>query len=218
MSVEVPPAANRFRTDLLSWWSANRRHFPWREPDRSRYEVFVAEFFLTQTPPENVASLYEPFLDRYPDLGALGRSGPDELAEIIRPIGFHNMRARALTEIASEYDELPGEVAALESLPRVGHYVANATLCFADERRLPIVDRNVRRVYRRVFGGAFPDREDDQVRFAGRVLPPSGRETRRYNLALLDFGAEICTKQDPACETCFAADYCHYASGGPSPN
>lgn len=53
------------------------------------------------------------------------------------------MRADALKRIAAEHDRLPETTAALTDLPRVGDYVANATLCFARDEPLPILDRNV---------------------------------------------------------------------------
>jgi len=53
----------RFRELLLDWGVGNTREYPWRETSRSLYEVFVAEFFLTQTPADNVASVYPQFTE-----------------------------------------------------------------------------------------------------------------------------------------------------------
>jgi A/G-specific adenine glycosylase len=120
------------------------------------------------------------------------------------------MRAEALIEIAERHDQLPSEVDALLKLPRVGPYVANATLCFGDNQRKAIVDRNVRRVYPRVFGERFPHSNRDQREFAKTMLPEGNSKARKYNFALLDFGALICKKQEPLCEECFAREYCSY--------
>lgn len=199
----------RFREDLLEWADEDLREFPWREPDRSFYEVFVAEFFLTQTPADNVAELYPRFLRRFPDLDALESASLSEIADSIEPIGFHNMRASALEAIADEYDELPRDPEGLQQLPRVGPYVANATVCFADSERVPILDRNVRRVYERVFGDEFSN-VDSEEEFAESLLPESAPEARTYNMALLDFGATVCRKVEPDCESCFASRYCTY--------
>lgn len=76
---------------------------------------------------------------------------------------------------------------------------------------LPILDRNVVRVYDRVFGQRFPDSEIGREEFAREILPESGSLARKYNLAL-DFGAIVCEKRDPNCESCFASDYCSYYS------
>src|SRR6056297_1648545 len=144
MSSEVE---RRFREDLLEWGEENLREYPWREPDRTLYEVFVAEFFLTQTPADNVAAVYPRFLKRFPTLDAIAEASEDELVEAIEPLGFQNMRAVALKQISSTHEQLPTEPEPLLELPRVGRYVANATLCFARGDQLPVLDRNVERVY-----------------------------------------------------------------------
>ncbi len=103
--------------------------------------MFVAEFFLTQTPADNVAAVYSDFLERFPTLEAIAEAREDELAEIIEPLGFYNMRTQALVQIASTHDRLPSEQQELMELPRVGRYVTNATLCFARGDQPPVLDR-----------------------------------------------------------------------------
>jgi len=196
-----------FRSGLMEWAEGNLRDFAWRETDRSLYEVFVAEFFLTQTPAGNVAEVYPEFLERFPDLRAIDAATEDEIVAVIEPLGFYNMRSEALKSIAAERSDLPEDVKELTELPRVGHYVANATLCFSRGRRLPILDRNVERVYSRVFGTNWPETRSEQIAFAERLLPSD--DPRTYNLALLDFAAAIC-QPNPLCEQCFANDYCEY--------
>lgn len=203
----VSSKEEQFRSSLLAWASENTRDFPWREPDRSLYDVFVAEFFLTQTPANNVAAVYTEFLDEFPSLEAIEAAHEDDLAEVIEPLGFYNIRSRALKEIAEENDGLPDTTDELLELPRVGEYVANATLCFANDATVPILDRNVERIYSRVFGEDWPDTSPEQLSFAEELVPRG--EARRYNLALLDFGAAIC-KPEPLCEECFATGYCEY--------
>jgi A/G-specific adenine glycosylase len=210
MTDDPPDTAEKFRVDLLSWGEDNRRKYPWRDLECSLYEVFIAEFFLTQTPADNVAAVYPDFLTRFPTLTHVRDADEEDLEEAIQPLGFQRMRAEALSQIAAEYDALPMDVEALEKLPRVGPYVTNATLCFAREQPLPILDRNVKRVYSRVFGEQFPDSESDQLRFTSQILPTNGPAARRYNLALLDFGALVCTKREPKCTQCFVSEYCTY--------
>lgn len=195
---------------MLEWANTNLREFPWRETKRTLYEVFVAEFFLTQTPADNVDEIYSDFLREYPNLRTLSEAEKEELEDRIKPLGFHRIRSEALSEIATTYDRLPRNAEALRELPQVGVYVANASLCFALNRSLPILDRNVKRVYSRVFDGDFPDSESSRMEFASTMLPDDGKTARRYNLALLDFGSLVCTKRSPNCSECFASDYCQY--------
>lgn len=206
----LPPWADTFREDLLDWGKGNTRSFPWRDPDASFYEVFVAELFLTQTPAENVATVFPLFIDQYPDLEAVATADVADLAATIEPLGFQNMRAEALSAIASNYMRIPRTRDGLLELERVGPYVADATLCFALSEPQPIVDRNVNRVYDRAFGPKWPDTQTEQRAFAEAILPTEGETARRYNMALLDFGAIVCAPGTPSCDECFAPPYCDY--------
>lgn len=197
----------RFRSSLLDWGEDHLREYPWRESCRSLYEVFIAEFFLTQTPADNVAAVYPRFLDRFPSLDAVDDASEEELVQVIEPLGFYNMRAAALKRIAAQYERLPESADELTELPRVGQYVANTTLCVTYDQPLPILDRNVERVYGRVFKEDWHETSTQRLRFAERLVPDD--DARTYNLALLDFGALVC-QTDPRCSACFASDYCDY--------
>lgn len=197
----------QFRHDLLEWSQEYTRDFPWRTDDTPLYDVFIAEFFLTQTPAENVAAVYPEFLSQFPDLDAIATASMGELEQVIEPLGFQNMRAAAMKEIASEYGELPSTVNELLKLERVGPYVANATICFTFESPKPIMDRNVDRIYRRLLGDDWPDTDSSQWEMAAEIVPED--TPKQYNLGLLDFGASICTP-DPNCEECFASEYCSF--------
>lgn len=210
MTTEMPKTAERFRSDLLSWAEDHLRKYPWRNPSRKLYEVFIAEFFLTQTPADNVARVYPDFLDKSTNLHQVNNPTVAELEEAIEPLGFQRMRAEALAEIGSEYANLLNEPGALKELTRVGPYVANATVCIARSRALSILDRNVKRVYRRVFDDRFPDGEGQQLEFVSRMLPNDGATARSYKLALIGFEVLVCTKRGPECERCFASGYCDY--------
>lgn len=209
------PKAKRtqFRENLLEWSVENTREFPWRQSGVTRYEMLMAEFFLARTRASVVARVFPDFIERFPNLGALRDANESEIADVIRPTGLQNRRAQALKELAAtlEGDEIPDEPDELKELPRVGDYVANATLTFGENEPLPILDTNVRRIYRRIFGDNWPDDEGEQWELSSRILPD--REARQYNLALLDFGSEVCSAQAPSCEECFAREYCCYYQG-----
>lgn len=210
-SMTLPPAAARFREGLLGWSEDHGRSFPWRDSDATLYEVFMSEMFLRRTRADVVESFIPAFLARYPDIPSLREADVEELAEIIRPMGLQNKRARGLIDLADqlEGDTLPDELDELLELPQVGPYVANATLCFASGEQRPIVDRNVDRIYRRLMGEDWDEMgEADRWGFAEAMLPEG--KARRFNLALLDFAAAVCAAPDPNCEACFANDYCTY--------
>lgn len=209
-STPTPTAGDAFRRRLLEWAEDNLRSFPWRD-DASPYEVLVAEILLTQTPASRVADVYPQFVDRYPSPEALAAAELREITALLEPLGFQNRRADALQRIGERLRNrgVPGELEALTDLPYVGRYGANATLCFGFGERRPIVDANVVRIFNRVFDTAFRDTEDGEAwRFAEDMLPNGDVST--YNLALVDFGAAVCTAQSPACSGCPMNEFCDY--------
>lgn len=204
-------SAVRFRSDLLEWTEDNRQEFVWRRQDIDIYEMLMAEIFLRRTRPDVVEPVYIEFIDRFPNLRSLKQATQDEIAKVVRPLGLQSKRSKAIYEMAAaiDGDTVPDTQDGLLELPQVGRYVANATLCFGRGDRLPIVDRNVKRVYGRVFGKEWPEKEDAQYDFAEELLPDVD-DVRRYNLGLIDHPTYVCTSQKPSCEECFAKRYCDY--------
>lgn len=199
-----------FRETLQSWAEENLRDFPWRE-DATPYQVLVAEVLLQQTIASKVEPVYEEFVERYPEPEDLLDVDPDELAELLDPLGLQNVRAKALVDNAEEIADrgVPRDVEELQDLSYVGRYGANATLCFGFGERRPIVDANVVRLYGRFFGKDFDGAQDDAAwEFAEEVLPDE--DVQRYNLALLDFAADTCTARSPTCDRCAFQDACQF--------
>lgn len=203
-----------FREDLMDWYDNHGRDFPWREPDCSVYEVFVAQMLLRKTTATVVAETHPKFVSIYPSFDSLIDAEVDELSDLLEPLGLQNKRAAAFKEIASLCrDGLPTTRSDLLELPHVGPYIADSTLCFGYGRPQPVIDSNIARIYARLSGEEFGTgheiyRNDQLSEMAERVLPTENYQ--EFNWALLDFGAKICTAQSPNCETCFASDYCAY--------
>lgn len=207
-----PPSsvkADAFRSQLLLWSKENCREYPWRETE-SPYQVLVAEILLQKTFADKVEPIYEEFVDRYPDMEMLADAEVEEVASLLKPLGLQKVRARALLDIAMECakEGVPDNEEKLLQLPYVGQYTANATLCFAFDRQRPVVDANVIRIYDRAFGADFTPQDNEAWELADRILPED--DCQRFNMALIDFGAKICTAGSPLCSECFFRDRCSY--------
>lgn len=198
-----------FRSALRKWREDNLRSFSWRNTS-DPYEILVAEILLQKTAAEKVEPIYDEFLETYPTLNDLAEAESETLGQIIYSLGLQNQRGKALIEIGSELRDrgVPASEEELLDFPYVGRYAANATLCFAFDEPRAIVDANVVRVYNRFFGTNFEYRDDEAWRFAARVLPKN--DAQEFNLALLDFGAEICTPTSPRCEDCLLSGGCEF--------
>lgn len=216
MGLTAGTKKKRFQRALLKWYSPGRRRFAWRDGKRNAYEILVAEVMLRKTDATKAAQVYLFFLHKYPDPERLSMAVESELKHDIRLLGIAD-RARLLKQMAQRIvkehrGRVPLDFARLVRLPGVGPYTANAVLCFASHRGVPLVDTNVIRVLSRVFSFQSERqraRDDPKVwRFAASLVPKGKAIT--YNRALLDLGATICRRRDPQCPICPLRDICDY--------
>lgn len=196
---------------LLSWWSENKRSFPWRASHVTPYQMLVTEMLLVKTRAEQVAKIWPDFFKRFPDIDTLAEASEEEILREIRSLGLAK-RASALKSVAEkirdDFDgEVPSDPESLEDLIQVGDYVISAVRCFVFGEQVPIVDANVRRLVTRIFGC---DRSE-VGRYAASLIPQGWAQ--EWNYALLDLGAAICGVK-PTCSKCPLNSICLTAAEG----
>ena len=194
-----------FTRKLLAWYKRNARVLPWRET-RNPYAILVSEFMLQQTQVSRVLEFYPRFLKRFPTIGSLARSQPNAVREAWDGLGYY-ARARNLHRLAREVTRLhdgtlPETPEALRTLPGVGPYTAGAVACFAYEKPVATVDTNVRRVLERAFASK------DVWKLAEKLVPKNGERAWRFNQALMELGALVCTARKPKCPECPVRNNC----------
>lgn len=204
-----------FILGLRAWYRKNKRDFPWRNnPDP--YAVLIAEVLLQKTNAPKVVSVYKKIIKKYPDPKKISIAKNQEVRNILKNLGL-NYRAERLVSIGRticEYHKciIPNDYDELIRIKGLGRYISSAVLCFAYNKRVPIVDSNVIRIFERVFGLKSIKkraREDIQIwEFADALLP--SRKIKEYNYALLDFSALICTYTNPKHEVCPIRNICEY--------
>ncbi len=206
-----------FSARLLAWHAQHKRDFSWRRTD-SPYKILIAEILLQRTKAEQVEPVFRKFVRRYPTARALARADTKEIECCIESLGLRK-RGKMLKQLAGELaekhgGEVPATADALLALKGVGHYVANAVLCFAYGEDAPIVDWNVGRVVGRVWRRAMkqaPHTNKKLFAFMSQLIP-RGRG-RVFNLALLDFSALVCKPRFPECGTCPIGRECRFRKG-----
>ncbi|MSQ11925.1 MAG: A/G-specific adenine glycosylase [Dehalococcoidia bacterium] len=206
------PQAAAIQRALLRWAKTSGRDLPWRRT-RDPYAVLLSEVMLQQTQVSRVLPKYHEFLQAYPTVRHLAAAPLSDVVRRWAPLGY-NLRAvrlhRAARAVVDEHGgRVPSCTDELRSLPGLGAYSAAAVTCFAFKAQVPVVDTNVGRVLRRVFGGTPLPREVAQL--AQRLLP-SGR-AREWNLALMDLGATVCTARAPQCSVCPLQTWCAFVTG-----
>ena len=196
----------------MAWFSKNSRPLPWRHT-RDPYKVLVSEFMLQQTQVSRVEQYYPRFLKRFSSIETLARARPKAVREAWDGLGYY-ARARNLHKLAKQVSgvrcRVPDTPEELIKLPGIGRYTAGAVACFAYERPVPAVDTNVARVIARVFLG----RERKAVKtetlweIAGGIVPKDGKRAWRFNQALMELGATVCSARKPRCPECPVVSDC----------
>jgi A/G-specific adenine glycosylase len=192
------------------WW----RDLPWRHT-RDPWRVLVSEVMLQQTQAPRVVEPYLAYVARFPTPTACARAGQAASVRAWSGLGY-NRRAVALHRAATVIDErhggrVPDDLDALLALPGVGEYTARAVLAFAFERHVGVVDTNVARLLARAVAGRSL-RATEAQQLADRLVPAA--ESWRFNQALFDLGAQVCTSQRPSCPDCPLRQRCRWALGG----
>ncbi|QZT62384.1 A/G-specific adenine glycosylase [Mycolicibacterium austroafricanum] len=193
--------------ELLVWYEHAQRDLPWRRPGVSAWQILVSEFMLQQTPVARVEPIWLDWIARWPTPSATAAAGPADILRAWGKLGYPR-RAKRLHEcatvIATDHgDTVPDDVETLLTLPGIGTYTARAVACFAYRQRVPVVDTNVRRVVARAVHG-LADAGSPSPRDLGDVetLLPDDDTAPRFSVALMEFGATVCTARAPRCGVC----------------
>jgi len=201
------------RADLLRWYRKSRRDMPWRR-EVSPYRTWVSEIMLQQTTVAAVTPKFEAFVARFPDVNALAAAGEDEVLKAWAGLGYYsrarNLRKAAREIVSDRAGVFPSDFDGVLALPGVGRYTAGAILSIAFEKRHPVVDGNVIRVFSRFFGlrgrAKDPAFAADIWRKAETLVPADAPGD--WNQALMELGATVCAPESPSCGACPIAKEC----------
>jgi len=195
---------------LRTWGKASRRSLPWRCAP-TPFRVLIAELCLRKTGARLAEPVYRSIIHSCPTVQDLARAHPKQLEPLFRPIGLTS-RSSGLIDLARDLvrrhgGEVPSTYEELVALPGVGPYIANAVLCFAFKRAVPIVDGSVKRLLGRLYGPS-PLSERSAWRLAERLVPR--RQADLYNYTLLDLAAKLCRPTRPLCHDCPLRETCEW--------
>ena len=203
-----------FAGRLLDWFDAHgRKDLPWQSP-QDPYRTWVSEIMLQQTQVQTVVPYFERFIARFPDVTSLADAAQDEVLQHWSGLGYY-ARARNLHRAAQivrdDYaGEFPDTLDAVMALPGIGRSTAGAILALSMNQRHPILDGNVKRVLARHEAiGGWPG----TTSVAKRLWEVAERNTPHarvaaYTQAIMDLGATLCTRSNPACDRCPVAADC----------
>lgn len=203
-----------FSSRIISWYEKfGRKHLPWQQ-DKTPYKVWVSEIMLQQTQVSTVIPYYLKFMTRFPTIDSLADAPQDEVLHYWTGLGYY-ARARNLHKsaqlIRDEHgSQFPRDFEDVLSLPGIGRSTAGAVLSLALAQHHAILDGNVKRVLARhgaIDGWPGKKQVENKLWELTDKLTPD-LDVQKYNQAMMDIGASICSRSRPACSDCPVAIDC----------
>ena len=199
------------RRSLRRWYQTQGRDLPWRRT-RDPYAIWISEIMLQQTQVKTVIPYYERWLAKFPTVDVLAAAEQQTVLKLWEGLGYY-ARARKLHKAAQQVvSELggvfPQDLEGAISLKGIGRTTAGGILSAAFDLPFAILDGNVKRVLARLVAlPAVPNKALGTLwDISEQVLDP--KYPRDFNQAIMDLGATLCTRHNPACLLCPWQSHC----------
>ncbi len=196
-----------FSQKLLDWALTQHRPMPWKD-EKNPYLIWLSEIILQQTRVEQGLPYFQNFAKNYPTVKDLADAPEDDVMKLWQGLGYYS-RARNLhataKHITYELDEVfPKTYKDILLLKGVGPYTAAAIASFAYNLPHAVVDGNVYRVLARIFGIESPIDSTTGKKLFSKLANEliDVKKAGKYNQAIMDFGATLCTPKLPKCNNC----------------
>lgn len=205
---------NSFASRIVRWHQRHGRHaLPW-QGTHDPYRIWLSEIMLQQTQVATVIPYFERFVARFPDLPSLAAAHEDDVLALWSGLGYYsrarNLHAAARALLASHDGMFPASPDQIAQLPGIGRSTAAAIAALAFGQRAAILDGNVKRVLARHGGIAgWPGDKKVETELWGLAeshLPHTAIEA--YTQGMMDLGALVCARSQPACSTCPVSTDC----------
>ena len=177
------------------------------------FHVLIATILSQRTKDDNTRKASDNLFHKYPTIEAIAEADPADVAALIRPAGFPNQKAKAITEccriLRDQYGcKVPEDTDEMTKLPMVGRKTAACVRSYAMEIPSVCVDTHVHRISNLM--GLVKTKTPEETEYALMELIPRERwsDINRY---LVRHGQEICQPNRPHCEKCMVNDMCQYA-------
>lgn len=174
------------------------------------FQVLVATVLSSRTKDPTTNAAMERLWRRASSPAAILATAEDELAELIKPVGFYRTKARQLHALSrlllDEFGaEVPAEREQLMRLPGVGRKVANLVLNICFDTAAICVDTHVHRIANRL--GWVATSKPEQTEQALMKLVPV-RYWTMLNRVLVNHGQQVCQPLRPRCDDCAISRHC----------
>ncbi len=176
------------------------------------FRVLIGTVLSHRTRDENTSRATERLFSVYDTPERLANADPERVRELIRSVGFYNVKTRNVIEVAKQIvgefgGTVPRDMDSLLTLRAVGRKTANCVLVYGfNEPAIP-VDTHVHRISNRL--GLVETKTPDETELElMRTVP------RKYwpevNELFVRFGQTTCKPVGPKCGICTLNGSCRY--------
>lgn len=176
------------------------------------FRVLIGTVLSHRTRDESTSKATERLFSVYDTPEKLANADPAKVKELIRSVGFYNMKSRNVIRVAKQVVEdfggrVPDDLESLLTLHAVGRKTANCVLVYGFNKPAIPVDTHVHRIANRL-GLAetkTPEATEEELM---RTVPK--RYWLRLNELFVRFGQTTCKPIGPKCEECLLRAECRY--------
>jgi A/G-specific adenine glycosylase len=216
MKSKIEEKREFFVSEILRWYEKNGEFYPWRT-EKDPFKILLSEILLRKTDRKKVAVVYPKISEYFGSPIKIVNTDIEKLEEFLKPLGLYKERALQLKQgaefILNKFDgRIPENLNDLLKIPGVGKYTANAVLCFAYKKNVPLIDANLIRILKRFFNltpNKSRERDDPMFwKFINDTIPTDN--IKEFYYGILDFSNQICRPKNPKCAECPLITFCSY--------
>jgi endonuclease-3 len=176
------------------------------------FKILIGTILSARTRDESTTKIVHNLFLRFKNSKELGDANLEEIKEIIRSIGFYNIKAKRIQDVARiithKYKgKVPESVEKLLELPGVGRKTANCVLVYGYNKPAIPVDVHVHRISNRL--GIVTTKTPEMTEI--KLVNLTNRENwTKINNTFVMYGQNICLPRNPRCNLCQLNDDCNY--------
>lgn len=178
------------------------------------FKILIGTILSARSRDENTTRVVNKLFTQFKTPHDLALADIDEVKKIIHSIGFYNIKAARIKQVAETIvsrfgGQVPSDIDSLLELPGVGRKTANCVLIYAFDKPAIPVDVHVHRISNRLGLVSTKTPEQTEVELSRLV---DRRLWTKVNDTFVMYGQNICLPLRPNCKACDLKKECQYYS------
>lgn len=179
------------------------------------FKILIGTILSARTRDENTTKVVNKLFAKFKTPEELASADIDDIKETIHSIGFYNVKAARIKQVAQEIvtkfgGQVPSDIDFLLELPGVGRKTANCVLVYAFNKPAIPVDVHVHRISNRLGLVSTKTPEQTELELSKMV---DRKLWTKVNDTFVMYGQNICLPVKPNCAACDLKKSCrHYSS------